>query len=126
MKGIVYLIEIAISAILIVVALSFFLSVQGGRQSFERADLISTGNNILLNLKNNNKLNDLLRNDTEDIDRIKPPNIDFSVSFVTTTREWNLNTPDTNKETVSVSTFTKICCDINETVEIILTLWYRF
>jgi hypothetical protein len=123
MKGVIYLIEIAISAVLITIVLSFFLTVQGGRVGFERTDLISTGNNILVSLENNNKLDDLLRNDTGDI---KPLNIDFSVSFVTRTREWNLNTPATNKETVSVSTFTNACCDMNETVEIILTLWYRF
>ena len=40
--------------------------------------------------------------------------------------EWNLNTPATNKETVSVSTFVNTCCDMLETIEIILTLWYRF
>ena len=126
MKGIVYLIETAISAILVIVVLSFFFTAQIGRESFERSDLISIGNNILVNLKNNDKIDDLVRNDTGDIEKIKPTNVNFSVSFVTETREWSLSTPATNKETVSISTFARTCCNINETVEIILTLWYRF
>lgn len=126
MKGIIYLVETAISAVLIVIVLSFFLTVQGIRTSFERADLISIGNNILLNLKYNNKLNDLLKGHTDEINKLKPPNVDFAVSFSSSGTEQNLNIPAANKDTVGVSTFTTTCCDKNETVEIILTLWYRF
>src|SRR3989304_2156817 len=81
MKGIIYLVEIAISAVLIVIALSFFLSTQNVRTSFERSDLISAGNTMLTVLGYDNKLQDLVKNRTENLDRIKPANIDYAVGF---------------------------------------------
>lgn len=47
-------------------------------------------------------------------------------SLASKINNWELKEVNTTKETVTVSTFTNLCCDVSEIAEITLVLWYRF
>jgi len=78
MKGFIYFLELAISAILIIIILITFFTV-GIKQDWERSHLISLGNDIFNYLKNSGNLIKVLNNDTSEIDSIIPPNIDYGL-----------------------------------------------
>jgi hypothetical protein len=80
MKGFVYLLEIAIAAILMVVVLSTFFAIRV-KQSWESSDLIDFGNNMLNYIKQNDSsfVKILDRNFTE-IEKIKLANIGYGMS----------------------------------------------
>jgi len=80
MKGFIYFLELAISAILIAIILITFFTV-GIKQDWERSHLISIGNDIFNHLRNSGNVTKLLNNDTSDIDTIIPPNIGYTLKI---------------------------------------------
>ena len=82
MKGFIYLIEIAVAAILMTVVLTVFFSIRI-KQDWVRADLIAAGNNILNSIRNSNDsfLNILSENLT-DIELNKPENIKYGLKIL--------------------------------------------
>jgi hypothetical protein len=79
MKGFIYLIEIAVAAILMTVVLTVFFSIRV-KQDWERPDLVASGNNILNSMKNKDDffLN-ILSENLEDIDKSKPENVKYGL-----------------------------------------------
>lgn len=80
MKGFIYFLELAISAILITIILITFFTVRI-KQDWERSYLISLGNDIFNYLRNSENIIKLLNNDTSEIDSIIPPNIDYNLKI---------------------------------------------
>ncbi|MFH1473309.1 MAG: hypothetical protein ABIE55_00280 [Candidatus Aenigmatarchaeota archaeon] len=82
MKGFVYLLEIAIAAILMVVVLSTFFAIRV-KQSWESSDLIDAGNNILSYIKqDDNYFVDILDGNFSDmIENIKVASIGYGISI---------------------------------------------
>lgn len=79
MKGFIYLIEIAVAAILMTVVLTVFFSVRV-KQDWKQSDLISAGNNILSSIKNkDNFLLNILNGNLIDIELSKPQNIKYGL-----------------------------------------------
>ena len=79
MKGFIYLIEIAVAAILMTVALTVFFSIRI-KQNWEKSDLISSGNNILNSIKNKDDfLLKILSENLEDFDKNKLENIKYGL-----------------------------------------------
>jgi len=82
MKGFIYLIEIAVVAILMTIVLSLFFSTRI-KQDWERPDLISAGNNILNSIKNNNNsIFNILDENLTDIELNKPENIRYGLEIL--------------------------------------------
>ncbi len=81
MKGFVYLLEIAIAAILMVVVLSTFFAIRV-KQSWESSDLIDAGNNILNFLRQDDShfVKILDENSVDLIENIKLPNIGYGLT----------------------------------------------
>jgi hypothetical protein len=79
MKGFIYLIEIAVAAILMTIVLTVFFSIRI-KQDWQRSDLISTGNNILNSMKNeNDSLFNILSENLTDIESSKPQNVKYGL-----------------------------------------------
>jgi hypothetical protein len=79
MKGFIYLLEISIALILMLVVLGT-ISTFKSKENWERADLITTGNDIIKNLNYQNIVEFLNENFTK-IQSLLPPNIDFGVKI---------------------------------------------
>jgi hypothetical protein len=80
MKGFVYLLEIAIAAILMVVVLSTFFAIRV-KQEWSTADLIDSGNNILNYISQNSSFFiNILNENLTDIEKVKPANIDYGLN----------------------------------------------
>ena len=80
MKGFVYLLEIAIAAILMVVVLSTFFAIRV-KQNWETSDLIAAGNNILSYISQNRSFFiNILNENLTDVEKVKPPNIDYGLN----------------------------------------------
>jgi hypothetical protein len=81
MKGFVYLLEIAIAAILMVVVLSTFFAIRV-KQSWESSDLIDAGNNILnyLRQEDDHFVDVLDENLVDSIENVKVPNIGYGLN----------------------------------------------
>ena len=80
-KGFVYLIEIAVAAILMTVVLNVFFSIRI-KQDWERSDLIASGNNILNSLKNKDDfLFNILNENLTDIEVNKQQNIKYGLEI---------------------------------------------
>lgn len=81
MKGFIYLIEIAIAAILMSVVLSVFFSIRL-KQNWERADLITVGINIFNSAKNDKEfIVKILNENLSIIDLNKPENINYNLKI---------------------------------------------
>ena len=80
MKGFVYLIEIAIAAIIMTLVLSVFFSIRI-KQDWQGADIISSGNNILSMIGGNSLLQILNQNFTV-IESNKPQNVKYSLTVI--------------------------------------------
>jgi hypothetical protein len=81
MKGFIYLIEIAVAAILMTVVLSVFFSIKV-KQDWKQSDLIDTGNDILNSIKNkNNFFFNILNGNLTDIESNKPPNVGYGLNI---------------------------------------------
>ena len=82
MKGFIYLIEIAVAAILMTIVLTVFFSIRV-KQDWEKPDLIATGNNILNSMKNKNDfIFNILSENLDDIENNKPANVRYGVSVL--------------------------------------------
>lgn len=82
MKGFVYLLEIAIVAILVTVVLSMFFSVRV-KQNWEKSDLISTGYNMLNYIKqDNNSLINILNENMTKIDALRTKNMKYNLQVI--------------------------------------------
>ena len=79
MKGFIYLLEISIALILMLVVLGT-ISTFKSKENWERADLITTGNDITKNLNYQNIVEFLNGNFTK-IQSLIPPNVDFGLSI---------------------------------------------
>jgi hypothetical protein len=80
MKGFVYLLEIAIAAILMVVVLSTLFAIRV-KQEWSTADLIDAGNNMLSYISQNSSFFiNILNENLTDIEKVKPVNIDYGLS----------------------------------------------
>jgi hypothetical protein len=79
MKGFVYLLEISIALVLMIVVLGTLSSFES-KENWERADLISIGNDMEKGL-NSNDILDILNNNFTKIQKLKPPNVDFGVEI---------------------------------------------
>jgi hypothetical protein len=77
MKGFVYLLEISVALILILMVLGTLSFVQA-KQSWERTDLISTGENIVNTIKYGS-ISKLLNGNFSEVEAMLPPNIDFGI-----------------------------------------------
>lgn len=84
MKGFIYLVEIVVASILIAIVLGIFFSTQTIKLNWERSDLIAIGDNIFYVLKNSDKINNLINNDFNDIEKIRPPNVEYGLKIVGT------------------------------------------
>jgi len=81
MRGFIYLIEIAVAAIIMTLVLSVFLSVKV-KQDWQKADLVEYGNNILSNIKNKqNYFLDILNENLTEIDFSKPENVNYGLEI---------------------------------------------
>jgi hypothetical protein len=79
MKGFIYLIEIAIAAIIMTVVLSVFFSIRI-KQDWERAEIVSIGENILKSIKNDkNSFLNILNENFTDIESSRPQNIMYGL-----------------------------------------------
>lgn len=83
MKGFIYLIEIAIAAVLLTLILENLFVAQSVKLNWERSDLIGIGNNLFFVLKSSGDLQKILtdHNVLEDINKLKPPNIDYGLKI---------------------------------------------
>jgi hypothetical protein len=82
MKGYVYLLEMAIAAMLITIVLVAFFAIRI-KQNWERADLIAIGNNILNSIKyDSNYLTEVLNENLTKIDNIKEENINYGLKII--------------------------------------------
>jgi len=81
MKGFIYLLEIAVAAILIVVVLGIFFAVKV-KLNWERSDLIAAGNNMLNSLKQDGKIIDILNGDVSSIDNVSSVNINYGLKIL--------------------------------------------
>jgi len=81
MKGFIYLLEIAVAAILIVVVLGIFFAVQV-KLNWERSDLIAAGNNMLNSLKQGGKIIDILNGDVTPIEHVSSVNINYGLKIL--------------------------------------------
>jgi hypothetical protein len=82
MKGFIYLIEIAIVAIIMTVILSVFFSIRI-KQDWERAEIVSIGENILKSIKNNkNSFLNILNENFTDIELSRPQNIMYGLKIL--------------------------------------------
>jgi hypothetical protein len=80
MKGFIYLIEIAVAAILMTVVLTVFFSIRI-KQDWQKSDLIATGNNILSSIKGkDNFFLNILNENLTDIEENKPENIKYGLN----------------------------------------------
>jgi len=77
MKGFIYLLEISIALILMLVVLGT-ISTFKSKENWERADLITTGNDVIKNLNYQNIVEFLNGNFTK-IQSLIPPNVDFGL-----------------------------------------------
>jgi len=77
MKGFVYLLEISIALILIIIALGA-ISSSKVKESWERPDLIGTGDNIIKIIRNED-VNEILNGNVNIIESIKPGNMDYGI-----------------------------------------------
>ncbi|MFH1229424.1 MAG: hypothetical protein V1678_03305 [Candidatus Aenigmatarchaeota archaeon] len=82
MKGFIYLIEIAVAAIIMTVILSVFFSIRI-KQGWERAEIISAGSNVLNSIENNkNFFLNILDENFTDINSNMPQNINYGVRIL--------------------------------------------
>jgi len=82
MKGFVYLLEIAVVAILVTVVLGIFFSVRI-KQNWEKSDLISTGYNMLNYIKqDNNSLIDILNENLTEINALRTKNMNYNLQVI--------------------------------------------
>jgi hypothetical protein len=82
MKGFIYLIEIAVAAIIMTVVLSVFFSIRI-KQDWERGEIVSVGENVLNSIKSNkNFLLNILNENFTDIDLNKPQNIMYGLKVL--------------------------------------------
>jgi len=80
MKGFIYLLEIAIAAILMVVVLSVFFAIRV-KQSWGVSDLVATGNNMLNYVSQNKSFFiNILSENLTDIEKVKPTNINYGLN----------------------------------------------
>lgn len=77
MKGFIYLLEISIALILMLVVLGT-ISTFKSKENWERADLITTGNDIIKNL-NYQDIVDFLNGNFTKIQSLVPPNVAFGL-----------------------------------------------
>lgn len=81
-KGFVQIIEVAIAALLIVLALPIFFSGLNIKQDWARHDLIVSGNGIIHSLEASGNLSQIFNNTQElirQIESIKPSNVKYSI-----------------------------------------------
>jgi hypothetical protein len=79
MKGFIYLIEIAVAAILMTIVLTVFFSIRV-KQDWEKPDLIAAGNNILNSMRNKNDfIFNILSENLDDIENNKPANVRYGL-----------------------------------------------
>lgn len=82
MKGFIYLIEIAVAAILMTVALSAFFAIKL-QQSWSRPDLLVAGNDILNSIKyDKNYPINVLNGNLSTLDMSKPVNIGYGLKII--------------------------------------------
>ena len=81
MKGFVHMIEVAISAMLIVLAFTVFVGIHKAGLSWERPDLIALGGNILGNLQQSGKLAGIISDASvfDNIEAMKPANVRYGI-----------------------------------------------
>lgn len=79
MKGFIHLIEVAIAAILFVIALTSFLATRTVALHWERSDLISHGDSVLHTLSASNRIAEILVHNTTDIDALMPYTVKYAV-----------------------------------------------
>jgi hypothetical protein len=80
MKGFVYLLEIAVAAILMVVVLSTFFAIRV-KQNWESSDLVDSGNNMLNYIKQNeSSFVRILDEDFTEVEKIKLSNIGYGLT----------------------------------------------
>lgn len=81
-KGFIQIVEVALAAFLIIIALPAMFSGLNVKLSWERSDLISAGNNIFSSLRASGNLTKIL-NETQqiirEIDKIRPANMKYSL-----------------------------------------------
>lgn len=82
MKGFVYLLEIAIVAILMAFVIGIFFSVRI-KQNWEKPDLISSGYNMLNYIKQDNKsLIDILNENMTETDALRTENMEYNLQVI--------------------------------------------
>jgi hypothetical protein len=79
MKGFIYLLEISIALILMLAVLGT-ISTFKSKENWERADLITTGNDIMKNLDYQDIL-EILNKNFSKIESLIPPNVDFGIKI---------------------------------------------
>ena len=80
MKGFVYLLEIAVAAILIVMVLGMFYTVSI-KLNWESSDLIAIGDSMFNSLKQSGKIIDVLNGDSTSIGNVTSVNIDYGLKI---------------------------------------------
>jgi len=79
MKGFIYLLEISIALILMLTVLGT-ISTFKPKENWERADLITTGNDIIKSLNDQDVL-EILNKNFSKIESLIPPNVDFGIKI---------------------------------------------